>query len=199
MAVIAPCVLSSRSFLTFHEFEQVIELGVLGLAPCICSIACIKVSVACMLLRFQQNARWRMFLYLLIGIIISTSVGFFLFDLLQCIPLAAAWDPTILGAKCVGSNTFRIMSNINSAINIATDIVLSLFPLTFLRQLRRPLLEKVLVGALMAMGMAAASASLTKALLLRICKFIGAVTFIGPLSARQRAPSCVLPTYPRVF
>ena len=199
LAVIAVCVPSSRSFLTLNEFQQIIKLGALGNAPWICSIACIKISMACLLLRFQQNAIWRMFLYGLMVLITATSAGYFLFDLLQCIPLAATWDPTIQGAKCVSTNTIRIVSNTISGINIATDIVLSLFPLTFLRKLRRPLMEKVLVGVLMAMGMAAAAASITKALLLRTCKFIEPVTFIPTFFARQCASSYVLPTYPGVF
>jgi hypothetical protein len=173
MVVIALCVPPSRSFLNLDEFQRVIKLGVLGVPIWTLSVACVKISVACLLLRFQPSRTWRIFLYSLIAMIIVTSVGFFLFDLLQCIPLAAAWDPTIQGARCVGSNTFRIGSNTNSGINIATDIILSLFPLTFLQKLRRPLLEKVLVGVLMAMGMAAAAASLAKAILVRNCKSTG--------------------------
>jgi hypothetical protein len=173
LAVISLCVPPSRPFLTLDEFQQVIKLGVLSVPIWALSIACIKISVACLLLRFQQTRIWRVSLYALIGVITVTLVGFFIFDFFQCIPLAAAWNPTIQGARCVGSNIFRIVSNTTSGINIATDIILSLFPLTFLRRLRRPLMEKVLVGVLMAMGMAASGASLTKAILIRKCKFIG--------------------------
>jgi hypothetical protein len=180
LAVISLGVPPSRSFLTLDEFQQVIKFGVLSVPIWALSIACIKTSVACLLLRFQQTRIWRISLYALIGVTIITSVGFFIFTFFQCIPLAAAWDPTIQGARCVGSNIFRIVSNTTSGINIATDIILSLFPLTFLRRLRRPLMEKVLVGVLMAMGMVASGASLTKAILIRKCKFIGPLSFIVP-------------------
>lgn len=180
LAVISLGVPPSRSFLTLDEFQQVIKFGVLSVPIWALSIACIKTSVACLLLRFQQTRIWRISLYALIGVTIVTSVGFFIFTFFQCIPLAAAWDPTIQGARCVGSNIFRIVSNTTSGINIATDIILSLFPLTFLRRLRRPLMEKVLVGVLMAMGMVASGASLTKAILIRKCKFIGPLRFIVP-------------------
>lgn len=148
------------------QFQEVIKLGVFSIPVGICSIACIKISVACLLLRLAQNTIWVTFLYILIGILISTSTAFFIFDFLQCIPLAATWDTSIHG-KCVNSNTFQIMSNATTGINIATDIILSLFPLTFLRQMRRPLMEKVLVGFLMALGLTAAAASIGKALYVR--------------------------------
>ncbi|KUJ18613.1 uncharacterized protein LY89DRAFT_561334, partial [Mollisia scopiformis] len=157
---------SSRTFLTTDQFQEVIKLGVLGVPIWILSIACIKISVVCLLLRLSHGTIWAKFLYALLGIIISTSVAFFLFDLLQCIPLAAAWDFSIKG-RCVSSHTYQIVSNATTDVNIATDVVLSLFPFTFLRQMRRPLMEKVLVGVLMAMGLAAAAASITKAVYVR--------------------------------
>jgi hypothetical protein len=47
-------------------------------------------------------------------------------------------------------------------IFIATDIFLSLFPLTFIRQLKRPRREKIVLGILMAMGLVASAASIMR-------------------------------------
>ncbi|KAE9370243.1 hypothetical protein N431DRAFT_426637 [Stipitochalara longipes BDJ] len=162
LAVIAPR-LSSQPSVTLYEFEQVIKFGALAVPVDILSIACIKISVACLLLRFQQNRTERVFLYALIGVIIASHLSFFLFDLLQCIPLAASWDFSIQGARCVSHETFTKVSNSNTGITIATDFILSLFPITFLRQIRRPFLEKALIGVLMAMGLAASGVSVAKA------------------------------------
>jgi hypothetical protein len=145
LVIIGRYVPPSRTLITNTDLQEITKLGVLLILFWLCSIACIKISVACLLLRFQQNTLWRTFLYVLIGIISATSAGFFLFDVFQCIPLAATWNPAIPGAKCVSMNMFRIVSNSTSGINIVTDVVLSLFPLTFLHHLRRPLTEKLLV------------------------------------------------------
>lgn len=59
------------------------------------------------------------------------------------------------------------MSNTITGITVATDIILSLFPIAMLRQIRRPLMEKVLIGVLMAMGMAASATSVYKAFLVK--------------------------------
>jgi len=162
LSVIAPF-LSSQSIAPLYETEQVIKFGALSLPINILSLACIKTSVACLLLRFHQNLTERIFLYALIGVILTSHLAFFTFDLLQCIPLAATWDFSIQGAKCVSSYTFSKVSNSNTGIMIATDFILSLFPITFLRQIRRPFLEKVLIGVLMAMGLAASGVSVAKA------------------------------------
>jgi hypothetical protein len=83
---------------------------------------------------------------------------------MQCIPLAAIWDPTHhLNAKCVGPNRIKYVSNFVGGFSIATDLVLSLFPLTFLLKLRRPRVEKLLISILMAVGLSASAASITKA------------------------------------
>ena len=148
-----------------NDVEYIIKLGVIGISFWGVSVTCIKVGVAVQLLRFQSHRLWRLFLYVIIGFIVATSAAYVLFDLLQCIPLQTTWDLSITNKNCVGNTVFQKVSNTQSGVSISTDIILSLFPLTFLRHLRRPRSEKVLIGVLMAMGMAASAASITKAVL----------------------------------
>jgi hypothetical protein len=167
LAVIGPCAPSSKSFLNLEEFDNVVKFGALSIPTDILALASIKISVACLLLRFQQNKIGKIILYALIGLLVATHATFFLFILLQCIPLAATWDPAIPGAKCVSHKALGIVSNSNTGITIATDVILSLFPITFLRQIRRPLMERALIGVLMAMGLAASGCSVAKAILVK--------------------------------
>jgi hypothetical protein len=166
LAVIGPNAQSSRSFLTLDEFQGVIKFGALAIPTTILSLALIKISVACLILRFQQDRTEKIFLYALIGVVAATHTGFFLFALLQCRPLAATWDLAIRNGKCISPATILKVSNTNTGITISTDIILSLFPITFLRQIQRPLVEKMLIGVLMAMGMAAAGVSVGKAVVI---------------------------------
>ncbi|KAL2213809.1 hypothetical protein CC79DRAFT_1391718 [Sarocladium strictum] len=130
------------------------------------AISMIKSSIALTLLRIQPNVFWwRIFLWTIITIMSIYGFGNVFFILLQCRPLQASWNPSILekvDGKCLPVLGIHIMSNLGSAINIGTDVLLSLAPIMFLWKLKRPLREKILVGCLMAMGLFASIASIFK-------------------------------------
>ncbi|QPC59872.1 hypothetical protein HYE67_002103 [Fusarium culmorum] len=132
----------------------------------------IKVSIAMMMLRIQPNLLWwRIFCYVIMSALVAYGVANTFFILLQCRPLEASWDASVLqmvdGASCLPITGILIMSNLGSGINISTDILLSLAPTLFLWKLKRPLKEKILVGALMGLGMFASIASIVKATLVK--------------------------------
>ncbi|KAJ4251456.1 hypothetical protein NW762_011439 [Fusarium torreyae] len=132
----------------------------------------IKCSIAMMMHRIQPNVLWwRIFCFFIMGILTAYGVGNTFFILLQCRPLEAAWDSSVLttveGASCLPQSGIHIASNTGSGINIATDILLSLAPTVFLWKLKRPLKEKILVGVLMGLGMFASVASIVKAILVK--------------------------------
>lgn len=52
----------------------------------------IKVSVALMLLRVEQEIGWRRFLWVMIGLQIVVCIYNNIAQALQCVPLEAAWD-----------------------------------------------------------------------------------------------------------
>jgi hypothetical protein len=165
LSTIAFYVPKSRSLISTNGLEFTIKLGVLAVPFWCISVTGIKVGLTIQLLRFQTHRLWRLFLYFIIGFTVATYTAFGLFDLLQCFPLEATWNLSITNKKCVGNSIYQKVSNAQSGVSISTDIILSLFPLTFLRHLRRPRTEKVLIGVLMAMGMMASAASITKAVL----------------------------------
>ncbi|KAF4458135.1 hypothetical protein F53441_70 [Fusarium austroafricanum] len=132
----------------------------------------IKVSIAMMMLRIQPTVLWwRIFCFFVMGILVAYGVANTFFILLQCRPLEASWNNSLLetveGASCLPQTGIHIMSNIGSGINIATDIMLSLAPTLFLWKLKRPLKEKILVGVLMGLGLFASVASIVKATLVK--------------------------------
>lgn len=166
-STLAWCTIDSATEISLPRVEKNIIIGIATISIWNVSIACIKTSVACLLLRVPHHLMWRMVLYVTIVLVVACSIGSFAFNLLQCRPLAAAWDYTVVDAKCVGPKSIQIASNVSSGVNIATDVILSLYPLTFLPKLRRPAIEKVLVSILMAMGLAASAASIWKSVLVR--------------------------------
>ncbi|KAF2177842.1 hypothetical protein K469DRAFT_754813 [Zopfia rhizophila CBS 207.26] len=124
--------------------------------------ACVHAPPTSAILRME-----RIFLYIMIGLnvilILFTGVG----NLFQCVPFAGIYDikNEIKDKKCWGSTMNHASLYISAIINVGTDIIFSLIPLTFLRKIRRPTREKVVIGGLMALGLVASSLSLTKAVM----------------------------------
>jgi len=139
-----------------------IAIGIWGL-----SMTCIKVSIALTLLRIQrQSLWWRIFLYFIMGIQVAYGVLNLFFNLvIACRPLAAAWDMNLMLSNpnyCVPQHVMAAASNTGSAINITTDVLLSLAPAVFLRKLTRPLRERLFVCFLMGLGLFATLSSILK-------------------------------------
>lgn len=139
-----------------------IAIGVWGM-----SMTFIKVSIALTLLRIQQKSlAWRIFLYTIMAVQSLYGVLNLFFNLvIACRPLNAAWDygyQMMHPDACVSFDIQKTVSNIGSSINITTDILLSLSPAIFLFKLNRPLRERLFVCGLMAMGLFASGASITK-------------------------------------
>ncbi len=73
----------------------------------------------------------------------------------------------IPGAKCPPFSTVLIFVTVNGGLNILIDSTLSLAPLSFIAKLHRPVREKVLLAALMGMGLLASAASIRKTMLVK--------------------------------
>jgi hypothetical protein len=128
------------------------------------SIGFIKISVACLLLRFQSSRPWRVFLYILIALIIVITIASCLITVLQCVPLAAIWDPKAhMDAKCMPPKAIQVVSNFVAGFSVVSDLIHSLFPLTFILKLRRPRIQKLLISILMSVGLTASVVSVAKA------------------------------------
>jgi len=141
-----------------------LAIGIWGMA-----MTFIKASIALTLLRIRPNSLpWKIFLYSIIAVQSIYGVGNLFFN--TCIayrPLRGAWDFTTPNVKMVDVADQKTVSNVGSAINITTDILLSLAPTTFLFKLNRPLRERVFVCILMALGLVASVASIVKTVIVQ--------------------------------
>ncbi|KAK0737913.1 hypothetical protein B0T18DRAFT_432823 [Schizothecium vesticola] len=137
-----------------------IAIGVWGLA-----MTCIKLSICFTLLRIQQQLAWRLFIYAIMAIQVVYGVGNLVFNLTACRPLQASWDFALalsLPGACLETKYMAAASNTGSAINITTDVLLSLAPAVFLRKLNRPLRERLFICFLMGLGLFATLSSILK-------------------------------------
>jgi len=131
------------------------------------AMTCIKISVALSLFRIPVNRLWNVFLYSATAVQVAYFIGNTVFAFLACRPLAGIWDASVTDAYCLGSKASLIASYVGSAVNITTDLLLSLAPMVMLWNLHRPLRERILVCCLMGMGLLASVACIVKAIIVR--------------------------------
>jgi hypothetical protein len=127
-------------------------------------MAATKISVAIMLLRLEQRIKWRRFLWFMILLQLALGLYNMLTQLLQCIPIQAAWDldNDVTNSKCWSRMAFRASAVTVQLLNALTDWVFALLPISFLRKVQRPVRERIIIGILMALGVFAGGASLVK-------------------------------------
>ena len=146
---------------TMRELLKVVHFSIIIWS---CTMSVVKTSIALTLLRFLNSPWWRGFLY---GIIALQGIAFVanaLFLLLVCRPLHLVWDPLTTLEQCPLREKQRVVSETMAGFHISTDIILSLAPLAFIVKLHRPLLERIFLGVLMAIGLVASAASFRKTL-----------------------------------
>lgn len=127
------------------------------------ALAGIKFSVVLMILRLQTDKLWRRFCWGLMGFILLFTIYNLIAQLTQCIPLHKTWD--LLGlvpGKCWGPDAIRANLFATSTLNFVTDFIIALLPVTFLTKVQRPLRERIIIGALMGLGVFAGVSSIVK-------------------------------------
>lgn len=172
LAVADWALLSYEMFLTpqnldFPTTRNAMKLSYLAIPVWGAAMTCIKISVALSLLRIPVNRLWTVFLWTVTAVQVSYLIGNTVLTFLYCQPIAAVWDFTITNAYCLPASASLIASNVGSAINITTDLLLSLAPMVMLWNLHRPLRERVLVCCLMGMGLLASASCIAKAVIVR--------------------------------
>ncbi|KAK4244592.1 hypothetical protein C7999DRAFT_17163 [Corynascus novoguineensis] len=127
----------------------------------------IRISVAMMLLRFRdgRSLAWKLTVWTVIGVQACMLVVGTTMHLVMCRPISARWAPTP-DAICIEGPRFMAYGYVYSGFTIASDLILSLLPITFIRTLSRPLHERILICCLMAAGMAATGVAVARLLLI---------------------------------
>ncbi|PNS13883.1 hypothetical protein CAC42_1374 [Sphaceloma murrayae] len=112
-----------------------------------------KFAIIALLLEVQSpNAKKRRMMLWMIGAILAlTGLTQILLSWLKCEPVAKLWNPTLAGT-CPGALRAANFSYFQGAVNAATDIFLSLYPITIVWNLQTTIKVKIGFCALMAAG-----------------------------------------------
>jgi hypothetical protein len=83
--------------------------------------------------------------------LLCTGYGtFIVLRMVRCIPIQAQWTPKLPGARCYFNTTWFFFAS--QAWNMVMDVVVLVVPAFILRHSRAPLLQKVLIGVVLAFG-----------------------------------------------
>ncbi|KAF2006698.1 hypothetical protein P154DRAFT_222962 [Amniculicola lignicola CBS 123094] len=118
------------------------------------TLALVRCSVGCSLLRFGQEKWWRAVLYGLIGLQCCMSASWVIIQFGQCKPISYNWE-MVADIQCWNLNAIIDWGWASSAIYVTMDLILALFPTKFIRSLTRSPSEKILISCLMALGLLA--------------------------------------------
>lgn len=154
------------------------------------SFTFVKLSVAFMLRRFNDSCKaWTWTLNGLITLNVLVAISSTFWDYLQCIPLSALWDFSIIDGVCIAHEKFRIWIytvsgtssfngmqkvQINSvpALFVMTDLLTSILPLVLIKRLHIQFRQKLAIGALMGLGLLC-----TVAAAIKMVKLVNFTTF----------------------
>jgi len=97
---------------------------------------------------------------MVIPVAIAITTSSFLFA--SCKPLSAVWNPKTPNAVCLPRSLMSKGILGVAALTVATDFVLSLLPMTFIRHIRRSVRERAILVIIMGLGLVASAASICK-------------------------------------
>lgn len=111
----------------------------------------VKMSVACLLLRFSSSRALNWTLYMVAAVTTGLTIAFTLWLTFQCSPVQAQWDINIKG-DCIKRDAYVNSVYILSAISATTDIITAIAPIFVLRVLSLDKKTKWYAGLTMGLG-----------------------------------------------
>ncbi|KAF7874215.1 hypothetical protein EAF04_002887 [Stromatinia cepivora] len=117
-----------------------------------------KLSIALFILRLKNTKKLRLSVWLILTPLGLSTVVLCFIVLLQCIPLAGLWTPT-LSSRCISAEIPLQTSYVQSGFAIITDIVLTASPIAILWKVRMTRRKKVAICGLMSLGLIATIAN----------------------------------------
>lgn len=103
------------------------------------SLVLTKISIVFQYIRIFTQRKTQRLCYIMVGILSVYGIWTLCGSFFMCIPIAYFWDKTING-HCMNQLAFWFS---NSALNIATDIMVFAFPMPLLKALQLPRNQKI--------------------------------------------------------
>ncbi|OHW96973.1 integral membrane protein [Colletotrichum incanum] len=126
----------------------------------------LKISIALTLLRLSEKMAQRWYkwaLWIMIGVTFFYCIGGTLPFFLKCRPMAGYWDKSIKPTPtCMDIKVFILLSIVNTAFNIGTDIIFATLPTLVVWKLRMERKARLYVIGILSLGYVAVVMGIVK-------------------------------------
>ncbi|KAI8724309.1 hypothetical protein NCS52_00288700 [Fusarium sp. LHS14.1] len=152
-----------------------------------------RLSIAYLLYSFTPSTAWRTVLWFVIGFQVATLLTSEIFQLLECRPVSAMWEP-VLDAKCMAREDTWVIGYVFSATSMFSDLTLTIIPMFLIWSLSRHILERFLIAVLMGLGLFATIATVMKVVHMKTSDFSSPDTFRAamPIFLWCRIEECLI-------
>ncbi|KAF2621923.1 hypothetical protein BU25DRAFT_296680, partial [Macroventuria anomochaeta] len=151
------------------SYRELLKARLLHQVWVVVGLALVKVSICLFLLRLVMKKLYIQFLWGIIVFMFAFTIASVLTLVLQCAPIAAAWNyalrPPPIGvgnAKCYSLEVFTKIGLFNGVIHIATDILLAILPTPLIWSLQMDTRARVSLIAILSVGIFAAIAGIIR-------------------------------------
>ncbi|KAH6949453.1 hypothetical protein DER45DRAFT_580327 [Fusarium avenaceum] len=152
-----------------------------------------RLSIACLLHSFSTSKSWKMLLWFIMGFQIVTLAASEIFQLLECRPVRAMWEP-VDDAECMPMQKVWVIGYVFVGASMASDLVLAILPMFLIWKLSRSAIERCLVSVLMALSLFATIITVLKVVYIKTFDIDSLDTFRAsmPLFFWSRMEECVI-------
>ncbi|KAL5119325.1 hypothetical protein ACEQ8H_002812 [Pleosporales sp. CAS-2024a] len=156
--------------LSEEDFNEMLKYSWLNMLIYFVAIWTVKMSILALYYRIGSGMRglpWVVqakAVWITAGLMSATAVASFMAQLLACMPISRTWDIERQPEGCINGALFM---QISAAINVATDIVLLLFPLPLLPLIKFNKKQRTALAFIFSIGLIPVIAST-----MRLCEII---------------------------
>lgn len=137
-----------KADLTKPELRTALKMFFIAQTPYKVTVCLNKVAAILLYLRLFPTKNFRVACYVVMGIIVSWSIGGVGATIWQCVPIEGAWNKAI-DAKCIDSNKFWIAY---AVMNILTDIMVLTLPIGSIMRLQMNMRERLMLCGVFLLG-----------------------------------------------
>ncbi|KAG5954299.1 hypothetical protein E4U57_004600 [Claviceps arundinis] len=152
----------NAAFTNEDDLVEALMWQALGVAIYILNMMFIKLSIGVFLLRIATQKPYIWTIRIFLVIITLWSIGFFIWNLLQCTPIEKQWDFRITDGQCADAGEVLTAAYCLSAMTIVTDWFFALIPIPMLWGIKMSTQAKTTVIFILGIGIFASIATLIR-------------------------------------
>ncbi|KAF5552573.1 integral membrane protein [Fusarium mexicanum] len=130
------------------DLRMALKMFFIAQTPYKATVCLNKVAAILLYLRLFVTKSFRVWSFVVMGVVVGYSIGGIAATIWQCVPIKGAWDKSF-DAKCIDSNKFWVAY---AVLNILTDVMVLALPIMPIMRLQTSRREKLLLCCIFLLG-----------------------------------------------